>query len=84
MPEVFGFDCYSPKEIAERVENVGVTKANLPLLSMTALGVLAVGPEVIRAVRVGIDEAVEHATPISTMAKTQARDDRRISSSRPQ
>lgn len=43
MPEVFGFDCYSPKEIAERVENVGVTKANLPLLSMTALGVLAGG-----------------------------------------
>ncbi len=43
MPEVFGFDCYSPKEIAERVENVGVSKANLPLLSMTALGVLAGG-----------------------------------------
>ncbi len=43
MPEVFGFDCYSPKEIAERVENVGVTKANLPLLSMAALGVLAGG-----------------------------------------
>ncbi|MBI5772486.1 MAG: formate/nitrite transporter family protein [Verrucomicrobia bacterium] len=43
MPEVFGFDCYSPKEIAERVENVGVTKANLPLLAMTALGVLAGG-----------------------------------------
>ena len=43
MPEVFGFDCYSPKEIAERVENVGVTKANLPLLSMSALGVLAGG-----------------------------------------
>ena len=43
MPEVFGFDCYSPKEIAERVENVGVTKASLPLLSMTALGVLAGG-----------------------------------------
>ncbi len=43
MPEVFGFDAYSPKEIAERVENVGVTKANLPLLSMFALGVLAGG-----------------------------------------
>jgi formate/nitrite transporter FocA (FNT family) len=27
MAEVFGFDCYAPKEIAERVENVGVTKA---------------------------------------------------------
>ncbi len=43
MAEVFGFDCYSPREIAERVETVGVTKAGLPLLSMTALGVLAGG-----------------------------------------
>ena len=43
MKEVFGFDCYSPKEIAERVENVGVTKANLPLHSQVALGVLAGG-----------------------------------------
>jgi len=43
MPEVFGFDCYSPKEIAERVENIGVAKANLPLLSQVALGVLAGG-----------------------------------------
>jgi formate transporter len=43
VQEIFGFDCYSPKEIAERVENVGVTKANLPLLSQAALGVLAGG-----------------------------------------
>jgi formate/nitrite transporter len=43
MKAVFGFDCYSPKEIAERVENIGVTKANLPLLSQVALGVLAGG-----------------------------------------
>jgi formate transporter len=43
MPEVFGFDCFSPREIAERVETVGVAKANLPLLSMVALGVLAGG-----------------------------------------
>ena len=43
MPELFGFDGYSPKEIAERVENAGVTKANLPLLSMAALSVLAGG-----------------------------------------
>jgi len=27
MAELFGFDAYSPKEIAERVENIGVTKA---------------------------------------------------------
>lgn len=43
MAELFGFDCYSPKEIAERVENVGVAKSNLPLLSVLALGVLAGG-----------------------------------------
>lgn len=43
MSEIFGFDCYSPKEIAERVESVGVAKAGLPLLSMVALGVLAGG-----------------------------------------
>lgn len=41
MAELFGFDCYSPKEIAERVENVGVVKSKLPLLSVLALGVLA-------------------------------------------
>lgn len=43
MPEVFGFDCYSPQQIAERVEAVGVAKANLPLTQMVALGVLAGG-----------------------------------------
>ena len=43
MPELFGADCYSPREIAERVENVGVTKAHLPLLPLAALGVLAGG-----------------------------------------
>lgn len=32
--EIFGFDAFSPSEIAERVEAVGVTKARLPLLSM--------------------------------------------------
>jgi formate transporter len=43
MPEIYGSDCYSPREIAERVESIGVTKANLPLLSQVALGVLAGG-----------------------------------------
>lgn len=43
MPEIYGSDCYSPKEIAEHVESVGVTKANLPVFSMAALGVLAGG-----------------------------------------
>jgi formate transporter len=41
MPEIFGFDTFSPKEIAERVESIGVAKARLPLLSMAMLGVLA-------------------------------------------
>lgn len=41
MSEIFGSDAYSPKEIARRVETVGVTKARLPLLSMAMLGVLA-------------------------------------------
>jgi hypothetical protein len=31
MPEVFVVNCDSPKEIAERVENLGVTKASLLL-----------------------------------------------------
>ena len=41
MSEIFGFNAYSPKEIAERVESVGVAKAHLSLLSMVMLGVLA-------------------------------------------
>ena len=43
MADIFGFDCYSPREIAERVETVGVGKANLPVRQMVALGVLAGG-----------------------------------------
>jgi len=43
MPEIFGFDAYAPKEIAERVETVGVTKTRLPLISQFTLGVLAGG-----------------------------------------
>ena len=41
MPEIFDFDAFSPKEIANRVETTGVAKARLPLLSMLMLGVLA-------------------------------------------
>lgn len=41
MPELFGSDAYSPAEIAEKIENVGVKKARLPLLSMCMLGLLA-------------------------------------------
>lgn len=41
MSELFGFDAFSPKEIAERVKTLGVAKAKLPLLSMVMLGILA-------------------------------------------
>jgi formate transporter len=41
--EIFGLDAFSPKEIAARIEAVGVVKARLPLLSMVMLGVLAGG-----------------------------------------
>ncbi len=38
---MYGFDAFSPAEIAERVETVGVAKARMPLLKMALLGVLA-------------------------------------------
>jgi len=41
MSELFGFDAFSPREIAERVETTGVAKARLPVLSMLILSVLA-------------------------------------------
>lgn len=41
MSEIFGFDAFSPKEIAARVEKIGVAKARLPLLSMLMLSILA-------------------------------------------
>ncbi|MFP5460765.1 MAG: formate/nitrite transporter family protein [Gammaproteobacteria bacterium] len=41
MPGLYGFDAYSPGEVARRVENVGVAKARLPLMQTALLGVLA-------------------------------------------
>ena len=41
MAEIFGLDAYSPREIAARVNEVGVGKARLPLLTVSLLGVLA-------------------------------------------
>jgi formate/nitrite transporter FocA (FNT family) len=38
---VFEFDAFSPQQIADRVENIGVAKTRLPLLSMIMLGILA-------------------------------------------
>jgi formate transporter len=41
MSELFGFDAYSPREIAQRIDAVGVAKARLPLRPMFMLAVLA-------------------------------------------
>ncbi len=41
MSEIFGFDAFSPTEIAVQVEKIGVAKARLPLLSMLMLSILA-------------------------------------------
>lgn len=41
MSDLYGLDAFSPKEIAERVETVGVAKARLPFLSMLMLSLLA-------------------------------------------
>ena len=41
MSEIFGFDAFSPSEIAAKVKTLGVAKARLPLLSMLMLSVLA-------------------------------------------
>lgn len=41
MPDIYGFDAFSPAQIAERVNQLGVTKARLPLLSLVMLGLLA-------------------------------------------
>lgn len=39
--ELFGSDAYTPAQIAQRIESVGVTKARLPTLPLLMLGVLA-------------------------------------------
>jgi formate transporter len=39
--ELFGSDAYSPGEVARRVETVGVAKAEMALLPLAMLGVLA-------------------------------------------
>jgi formate/nitrite transporter len=38
---MYGLDAFSPSEIAERVETIGVGKARMPLLKTVLLGVLA-------------------------------------------
>ena len=41
MREIYGFDAYSPPQIAERVNELGVAKARLPMASLIMLGMLA-------------------------------------------
>ncbi len=41
MSELFGFDAYAPREVARRIETVGVTKAHMATLPLLMLGVLA-------------------------------------------
>lgn len=43
MTEILGSDAFSPAEIAEKVEAVGVAKARLPTLATLMLGVVAGG-----------------------------------------
>ena len=38
---IFGSDAFSPREVAERIETMGVAKARLPCLSMLLLALLA-------------------------------------------
>jgi formate transporter len=40
---LYGFDAYSPEQIAQRVETIGVTKLRAPKLNIFMLGVLAGG-----------------------------------------
>ncbi|MBI3919043.1 MAG: formate/nitrite transporter family protein [Betaproteobacteria bacterium] len=43
MDRRLNFDAYSPLEISEKIQNVGVTKARLPTLPTLTLGVVAGG-----------------------------------------
>jgi formate/nitrite transporter len=65
MSELFGFDAFSPKEIAARVDAVGIAKARLPFLSMLLLAVLAgafIGLGALYYVIVKSDPSVSFAT----------------------
>jgi len=41
MSEIFGLDAYAPREVAQRIETVGVAKARMATLPLLMLGVLA-------------------------------------------
>jgi formate/nitrite transporter len=61
---LFGFDAFSPREIAARVQDVGVAKARLPLLSLVMLGMLAgafIGLGALYSIIVMSDAGIPHA-----------------------
>jgi formate/nitrite transporter len=65
MPSLYGLDAFSPAQIAERVTEVGVAKARLPLLPLVMLGVLAgafIGLGALFAMIVFSDVALDFAT----------------------
>lgn len=41
METIYGLDAFSPREVAQRVSDLGVAKTRLPLLSVVMLGMLA-------------------------------------------
>ena len=41
MSDLYGFDAFSPREVAQRIDAIGVAKARLPLRAMSLLAVLA-------------------------------------------
>jgi len=51
--EIFGFDAYSPREIAGRVRDACVAKARLPLLCLWMLGMLGILAPVVAGKFVG-------------------------------
>ena len=61
---MFGSDAYAPREIAQRVQEAGVAKAHLPLLSVWMLGMLAgafIGLGSLYFVIVASDASLPHA-----------------------
>ena len=65
MSEMFEFDAYSPREIAQRVERVGVAKTQLPLLSLAMLGLLAgafIGLGALYSVLITSDQSLSFGT----------------------
>ena len=41
MPDIFSSEAFSPRQIAAKVESIGVVKARLPIFTMLMLGVMA-------------------------------------------